>query len=111
MDPITFLFLARHSMFDYSFISSTLFNYSKAAGDCRIPAVPQGSAPEQAEIARISGYRKAIGGPVPSCVNAEEGVLELIGFFSRGQGFKVPRLKTFSNPGPEMGILSKKSGR
>ncbi len=61
MDPITFLFLARHSMFDYSFISSTLFHYSKAAGDSRIPAVPQGSGPEQVEIARILGYRKAMG--------------------------------------------------
>ena len=45
---------------------------------------------------------QSYGGPAPSCVNTEEGVLELIGFSPWGQGFKVPRLKTFSNPGPEM---------
>ncbi len=61
MDPITFPFLGRHSKSHYNFISSTLFNYSKAARDSRIPAVPQGSGPEQVEIARILGCRKAMG--------------------------------------------------
>ena len=86
MDPITFPFLARHSKVHYSSISSTLYNYSKAARDSRIPAVPQGSGPEQAEIARILGCPQSYGGPVPSCVNTEEGVLELIVFFSLGAG-------------------------
>ena len=53
-----------------------------------IPESPQSpkARPRTGRNCKDFGMPQSYGGPVPSCVNTEEGVLELIGFCSLGAG-------------------------